>query len=52
MVPEIWSGTGRVFCHFRQFLLFCIPNNLKNQNFEKMKKMPEDIIIFTHVYQK
>ena len=27
------------------FLLFYRPNNLENQNFEKMKTMPEDIII-------
>ena len=27
------------------FLPSDTPNNLKNQSFEKMKKMPEDIII-------
>ena len=27
------------------FLPFYLPNNLKNQNFEKLKKPPEDIII-------
>ena len=55
MAPEIWSG--RFFCHFRQFLFFCVPNNPKDQNFEKKKKMPEDIIILhmctrndSHIY--
>ena len=31
-----------VFCHFTSPLL---PNNPKNQNLEKLKKMPGDIII-------
>ena len=41
MVPEIWSVTNRIFCHFG---LFFVLNNPKNQNFEKMKKKPGDII--------
>ena len=45
MVPEIWSATERTVCHFGPFLSFYPPNNLKNQNFEKMKKIPRDIII-------
>ena len=45
MVPEIWSMMGNFFCHFVPFLPFYHPNNLKNQNFEKMKKTPGDIII-------
>ena len=47
MVPEIWSKTSRVFfflffsfCHLDYFLHFYPPNNLKNQNFEIMKKPP------------
>ena len=33
-----------IFCHFGLFFaLFYSPNNLKNENFEKMKKMPGDI---------
>ena len=43
MVPEIWSDTSRSLCHFGRFLPF-YPPNPKNQNFEEMKKMPEDII--------
>ena len=39
MLPEIWSATNIIFCHFDP------PNNLKNKNFEKIKKMPGDIII-------
>ena len=43
-VPQIWSATNKIFCHFGQFLLFYPPNNPKNQNFDKMKKLPGDII--------
>ena len=38
MVPEIWSLTDRVFCHFGPFLAFYATNSLKYQNFEKLKK--------------
>ena len=41
MVPETWSATGRIFCHFGPFLAL-LP---KNKNFQKMKKTPVDIII-------
>ena len=37
MVPEIWSATDRIFCHFGLF--FASTNTPENQNFEKMKKM-------------
>ena len=42
MVTEIWSVTNRTFCHFGQFFALLPP---KNQNFEKMKTSPGDIII-------
>ena len=30
IVPEIWSVTDVIFCHFGPFFLpFCLPNNLK-----------------------
>ena len=45
MVPEISSVTGRMFCHLGQLFAHLPLKNLKNQNFEKMKKMPGDIII-------
>ena len=47
MVSEIWSMTDRIFCHFGLCfaLLLPLPNRSKNQNFEKMNKSPEDIII-------
>ena len=46
MVPQIWSTTDIIFLSFRTiFLLFYPSNNPKNQNFEKMKKLPGDIII-------
>ena len=41
MVPEIWRSTDKIFCHFGHFLPFRVPKNLKNQNFEKMKKILE-----------
>ena len=53
MVSEIWSAT-EFFSHFGLFFALLtflhllppmLPNNLENQNFEKMKKMPGDIII-------
>ena len=44
MIPEILSMPARIFCHFEPFLLFYPTNNPKNQNFEKLKKMPWDII--------
>ena len=37
--------TDIIFCHFGLFLPFYPPNNPKNQNFEKLKKMPAIIII-------
>ena len=40
-----WSVTDRIFCHFGPFFALLPPNNLKNQNFEKMKKICGDIII-------
>ena len=45
MVPEIWSATDRIFCHFGPFFALLPPNNLKNQNFEKLTKAPKHIII-------
>ena len=42
MVPEIWSLTDLTLVHF---LYFYPINNLKNQNFEKMKKTSGDIIV-------
>ena len=48
MVPEIWSMTDRIFCHFGPFFApfaFYHPNNPKNQNFEKLNKRPGDTII-------
>ena len=45
MVPEIWSVTDRIFCHFGPLFALLPPNNPKNENFEKMKNKPENIII-------
>ena len=48
-VPEIWSMMDRIFLSF--WAIFCPSKNPKNQNFEKMKKNPGDIIIL-HKYIK
>ena len=45
MIPEIWSMIDRIFCHFGIFVALLSPNNKENQDFEKMKKTPGDIII-------
>ena len=45
MVPEIWSVMVIFFCHFGPILAFYLPNNPKNQIFEKLKKILGDIII-------
>ena len=45
MVPEIQSEKDRIFCHFGLFFALSPPDNLENQNFERMKKTPGDIII-------
>ena len=44
MAPQTWSMTDRIVI-LNHFLPFYPPNSLKNQNFEKLKKMPRDIII-------
>ena len=49
MIPEIWSMTDRIFFSF--WTIFCPftpptpSDNPENQNFEKMKIAPGDIII-------
>ena len=45
MVPEIWSETDKIFCHYGLFFALLPPMDPENQNFEKMKKIFEDIII-------
>ena len=46
MLPEIWCVTDViVISHFGLLFAILPPNSPKNQNFEKMKKLPEDIII-------
>ena len=44
MLPEIWNATEFLVI-LDHFFPFYLPNNLKNQNFEKLKKTPGDIII-------
>ena len=52
MVSEIWSAIDRIFCHFGLLFFAILPSmDSVNQNFEKMKKTPGDIIIL-HQYTK
>ena len=47
MVPDIWSATHRILCHFGPFFAMLPPlNNPENQNFKKLRKTPREIIIF------
>ena len=39
------ESTDRIFCQFGSLFALLPPNNPRNQNFEKMKKRPGDIII-------
>ena len=48
MAPEIWRVTESIVI-LSHFLPLYYTDNLKNQNFEKMKKTPWDIIIL-HMY--
>ena len=45
MVPEIWSTTNIFFRHSGPFFALLPPMDPEKQNFEKMKKTPQDIII-------
>ena len=45
MVSEVWSTTDRIFVILGRFLPFYPTNNPKNQDLEKMKKTPGDIIL-------
>ena len=45
LIFKISSTTDRNFCHFGLFFVLLLPNNPENQNFERMKKTPGDIII-------
>ena len=54
MVYVSWDmeSEGQNFCHFGPYLSLLPPNNLKNQNFEKMKKSIRRYYWFTQVYHK
>ena len=52
-IPEIRSKAGKSFCHFGPFFALLPTNDPENQNFEKIKKMPRDIILlYIHMYHK
>ena len=57
MVCEIQSEINRFFCHFGPFFALSLPANVKNHNFEEMKRAPGDVIIvhmsintYNHMY--
>ena len=45
MAFQIWSATDKFFVILDLFLPFYPPNNTKNQNFGRLKKVPGDTII-------
>ena len=52
MVPDKSSVTDIMFCHFELFLALYHPtprppNNPENQNFEKIKKLPDILSFYT-----
>ena len=51
MLPETWCVTDVIIFQLGPFLSFYPCNILKNQNFEKMKQTPRDIIIL-HICTK
>ena len=51
IVPETWHMTNVIIFHFGLFFVLLPPlQPPKNENFKKMKKMPEDIVL--HKYTK
>ena len=49
MIPEIRAQQTKFFLILDNFLPFYPPNNPENQNFQKTKKTPGDMIIL-HMY--
>ena len=52
MLPEIWSVTDVIFCHFRPFfVIFCpfTPTTRKIKILKKKKKAPGDFIILPKI---
>ena len=49
MILVIMSATNEIFVILDHFLLFHAPKNPKNENFQKMKNTPEDIIILPKI---
>ena len=45
MVPEIWRTRDIIFYHFGLFFALLPPNKPENQNSEKMKNTPGEIMI-------
>ena len=45
VVPEIWSVTDKIFCHFGSF--FCLFTHLTTQKFKIFKKLKKDLDILS-----
>ena len=48
-VPQIWSTTDRIFCHFGPSFALLPTHDPKNQNFVRMKKSIETLSFYTCV---
>ena len=52
MVPEIWSVTDRMFCHYGPFFALLPPYGPRKSKFWKNEKNTWRYYHFTHVYHK
>ena len=52
MVPEIWSATDRIFCHFGLFFDILPPSQSKKSKFWKNEKNSQRYYHFTQAYHK
>ena len=52
MVPQIWSATDRIFCHFGPFFALLPPYGPRKSKFWKNEKNTWRYYHFTHVYHK
>ena len=49
MVPEIWSETGRIFCHFGPSFAFLPHEQSAKLKLKKNLKRPGDFLAYTSV---
>ena len=46
MIPEIWSATNRMFCHFGLLFALYPLSSQKNENFKNLNKKGLEILTF------